>query len=942
MERYIAMGFPPTAAAEAVARFDQDLHSGSHWLMTRALVGQIPKRLCLRQRRRQTLTYYGSVIRFEGLRWTVDKFDPIHALIRIDNTVLARWVHISDGRMEWVVVHHNEPRDIVPVASWARAVGSFSVHRSVIPSCEVVNVENAVRLICKHARGQNSTPICTTMDKFCCFFVHRPNRPRPKHLSSSDIHSFRVEWMTYFLALCEVHKVGENQFITALYNSDSSRVVTLFPPQVRTALRLKIKRWNSPQPFFEQQRCKWEQDCLPLVKFECSGMSDHEIHINVSFHDMTFVPLQTNDVRINGCFQSLFQVLFESRDESEAVPMDNSFLSRTLKMSNCSHMSAKPSPGFVTTLLPFQKETLGWLVWRETVAPSTSAWGWCRHQMEDGFTFHTSYFGELSHTAPPHNVRGGVLAQESGMGKTVEMLALIASNTVAGPTIVVLPTAMLSVWMAEAQQHVPSLKTIKFHGARRKVSDLNNADIVCTTYRIVANDYRSPNPVLAPIQWGRIVLDDSHEMKDKYCVTFAAVCNLRSDLRWCVSSTPWLTTVSSVATALAFLKVSSCRDDILFYSNTITNRNTPFLHRLLTSITWYQEKNKLLMNLPDVTYSTIKCEDQHSCAYKHLLRSISVRMEQTTTLTHTQQLARQTYYKWWLSVATIHPSLVDICSYATYSDSVLYHTKTNTVDSFVESLGTTNRDSSLRELMQSWTDGQEKCAICMGVIERPTLTPCSHLFCFDCIQASYQHDHQHKCPLCRTTAGTGHLRELTLQDTAQMENETWVSTDPSGKQVEMPVETYDQIMQDCAVASSKLETLCEIVQSSGKTVVFTQYHQASVYVCEELKKRNISVVTVQGCMTQSQRNESVRSFQEDSHVQVFVMPLKAASNGSTLTAASTVVFLEPDVSPPLRKKAIGRVVRVGQTQPVSVQTLTTTGTLDTDTFEQLVARVRTI
>ena len=947
MERYIDMGFSRAAAAEAVERFDNDLHSGSHWLMTRSSVGQIPKRLCVRQMRRQTLTYYGSVVKFEGLRWSVDKFDPKHALIRIDNTALARWVHISDGRLEWVVVHHNEPRDIVPVASWTRMVGSFSVHRSVIPSCEVVNVENAVSLICKHALDVNSTPICTTMDKFCCFFVHRPSRPMPKHISSSDVHSFRVEWMTYFLALCEVHKVGENEFITALYNSDSSRVVKLFPHEVRASLHLKIKRWNSPQPFFEQQRCKWEQDCLPLVKFECSGMSDHEIHIKVLFHDMTFVPLQTNDVRIYGCFQSLFRVLFESWDESEAVPFDNDFLSRTLKMSSRNHMSEKPSPSFVTTLLPFQKETLGWLMWRETLSPSTSAWGWHRHQMEDGFTFHTSYFGELSHTAPPHNVRGGILAQESGMGKTVEMLALIASNAVIGPTLVVLPTTMLAVWMAEARQHVPSLKTVKFHGARRKMSDINNADIVCTTYRIVANDSRSPNPVLAPFQWGRIVLDDSHEMKDKYSVTCAAVCNLRSDRRWCVSSTPWvsrgLTPAYTATAVLAFLKISSCRDEVLFCSKTVTDRNTPVLRQLLTSITWYQEKNKLLMNLPDVTYSTIKCENKHGCSYKHLLRSISVRMEQISTWTPSRQRARQTYYKWWLSVATIHPSLVDICSYATYSDSVLYHTKTNTVDSFVESLGTTNRDSSLRELMQAWTDGQEKCAICMGVIERPTLTPCSHLFCFDCIQASYQHDPLHKCPMCRTTAGTAHLRELTLQETAQVDNETWVSTDPSGKQVEMPVETYDQIMQDCAAASSKLETLCEIVQqSSGKTVVFTQYHQARVYVCEELKKRNISVVTVQGCMTLSQRNESVRSFQEDSHVQVFVMPLKAASNGSTLTAASTVVFLEPDVSPTLRKKAIGRVVRVGQTQPVSVQTLTTTGTLDTETFEQLLANIRTV
>tara|TARA_B110000090_G_C13393406_1_gene450316 strand:+ start:1299 stop:4190 length:2892 start_codon:yes stop_codon:yes gene_type:complete len=948
MERYIDMGFSSTAAAEAVARFDDDLHAGSHWLMTRTSVGQIPKRLCTRQSRHRRLTYYGSVVKLEGLRWTVNKFDQEHALIRIDNTVLARWIHISDGRLEWVVVHHNDQRHTVPTASWTRHVGSFSVPRSVIPSQEVVNMENVVELICKHALYQHSTPICMTMELFGSVFVHCPRRSKPKHISSSDIHSFRVEWMTYFIALCEVHKVEENTFIGTLYNSDSSEVVKLFPPEVQASLHLKIQRWNSPQHFFKQENCKWKQDCLPLVKFECGGMSDHEIHIKVLFHDMTFVPLQTNDVRVYHRFQNLFRAMFDlwgeseaTQDESKAVSMDDSFLSRTLKMSSSNHMSAKPSPGFVTKLLPFQKETLGWLLWRETVAPPTSAWGWCRHHMEDGFTFHTSYFGDLSHTAPPHNVRGGVLAQESGMGKTVEMLALIASSTVAGPTLVVMPTAMLSVWMAEARQHVPSLKTIKFHGSRRKMADITSADIVCTTYRIVANDARSRNAVLAPFLWGRIVLDESHEMKGEYSLTHTAVCSLRSDLRWCVSATPWLANKSSVVAASAFLKISSCTEHTVFYSKTITDRNTPLIRRLLTSITWHQEKNKVHMNLPDVTYSTINCENNHACSYQHLLRSISARMRATTTLAPTRQRARQMYYKWWLSVATIHPSLVHISSYATFSDSILYNTKNNTVDSFVQSLGTTKRDISLRELIQSWSDGQENCAICRGVVERPTLTPCSHLFCFDCIQACYQYDQNHKCPMCRTPAGQAHLRELTLQEKAQVDNETWVSTDPVGKSVEMPIETYDQVMQDFATSSSKLETLCKIVQqSSGKTVVFTQYHRVCAYVCEELEKRNISVVAVQGCMTLPQRRESVRSFQEDSNVQVFVMPLKAASHGSTLTAASTVVFVEPDVSPTLRKKAIDWVVRVGQTQPVSVQTLTTTGTLDTDTFEQLVASVR--
>ena len=81
--------------------------------------------------------------------------------------------------------------------------------------------------------------------------------------------------------------------------------------------------------------------------------------------------------------------------------------------------------------------------------------------------FHTSVFGHISLTPPNASIRGGLIAQDVGMGKTVEMLALIATNKAPGPTLVVLPTTMLPVWQAEAASRTPTLKVIKFHGARR-------------------------------------------------------------------------------------------------------------------------------------------------------------------------------------------------------------------------------------------------------------------------------------------------------------------------------------------------------------------------------------------------------------------------------------------------------------------------------------------
>ena len=59
------------------------------------------------------------------------------------------------------------------------------------------------------------------------------------------------------------------------------------------------------------------------------------------------------------------------------------------------------------------------------------------------------------------------MAQDVGLGKTVEMLALITTHMASGATLVVVPTTMLNIWLSEAAKYTPSLKVVKFHGNRR-------------------------------------------------------------------------------------------------------------------------------------------------------------------------------------------------------------------------------------------------------------------------------------------------------------------------------------------------------------------------------------------------------------------------------------------------------------------------------------------
>ena len=291
---------------------------------------------------------------------------------------------------------------------------------------------------------------------------------------------------------------------------------------------------------------------------------------------------------------------------------------------------------------------------------------------------------------------------------------------------------------------------------------------------------------------------------------------------------------------------------------------------------------------------------------------------------------RTLHYIRWLRQLAIHPSLNKISDFGEPSSSTEAPSTANTIESFIETLGTTNYDQSLRDVIESWRKGNEKCTICMDAMDRPTLTPCHHLYCYECIQTSYQHDYEQKCPLCRKPADGQPLIELMDHDIPEETGPTvWRSHDLQGVPVEMPMEMYNTIQTARGAMGHKFKALLEIItKGKEKCIVFTQFHSAWQKICKLLSENNIGFVSIEGKMSPNQRERAIQSFQTSDETRVFVMTTKTASVGITLTAGSHVIFLEPCENEHLRKQAIGRAWRIGQKNTVTVTTLKTAGTID--------------
>lgn len=968
MQRYVEMGYSEHEAQQAEELHGDDLHAGCHWLMLRQTLGQMPKRL-KSSRNATDQTYLGSSIRYDGAKWTIDDFNSEHALIRIFSPLASvrKWIHMSDNRIEWDVIRHETSAGIVPKPAWYRKIGQIQLDITKYSDSEqskelsLANILN--RYIRSHRPDEPSEFYKWRMiNALTKQFRHQPSHPKPRSSNASDLHGFRVELMTYFHALCDVCSISKEMFNDLLYNNTTKQVTELFPENEREHLKKQINIWKKPKPFLVREMAKWRQQCVPVVIFSPTviiGNPATSFLCDVVIHDLTFVRPEMYEVSMNVLhFQCLFNHIYQHTIQAKvsSSQVDNTFLEKVLRTSRKMVSSnTVPSSSFTSSLFSYQQKCLTWLIHRENKSESTSSWGWTRHQLSDGFVYYTSCFGYISQSSPNNTIRGGLLAQSVGMGKTIEMLALIATNPVDGPTLIVVPTTMLSVWLEEAQTHCPSLTVVRFHGSRRgqiPMDTLKSADIVVTTYRICVNETQRHIPTIGSIRWGRIILDESHELKNPTSATVKAMCRLYAPRKWCLSATPFPKGLVNMASLLSFMGVTPFVDNI---TPSPERSNTPIqmlfrrpeesfvpshLSTLLQQMTFWQKKRHVRINLPPSTHVKLEVELLHPEVYRSLCHSISRRLARDSAHSNQHQKARVLHYMRWLRLASTQYDLNPPFVYALIQDSNRAPSTTNSIDEFINSLGTTQYDHSLRDLIESWLQGNETCCICRDAMERPTLTPCQHMFCYECIQQSYEHDPQRRCPLCRTPAGhdslgkLNSLRELTLTaDTSgTISEEIWSSVDHQGNPVSMPQDIFNKMF---TVSGAKIIKLFEIIrQNTEKYVIFTQYHCVLKLLVTLMELENINSVTIEGRMTPNQRAKNIESFQKSQNVRCFIMTTKTASVGITLTESSNIIFMEPCIDSHVRKQAIGRVLRIGQTKPVTVTTLITKDTFETKSVSE--------
>ncbi len=106
----------------------------------------------------------------------------------------------------------------------------------------------------------------------------------------------------------------------------------------------------------------------------------------------------------------------------------------------------------------------------------------------------------------------------------------------------------------------------------------------------------------------------------------------------------------------------------------------------------------------------------------------------------------------------------------------------------------------------------------------------------------------------------------------------------------------------------------DIISEDHKVLVFSQFVRMLTIIREHFEEQAIDYSYLDG--STKDRAGAVDKFQNDDHIKIFLISLKAGGIGLNLTAADYVIHYDPWWNPAVEMQAIDRAHRIGQTKKV--------------------------
>ncbi len=131
---------------------------------------------------------------------------------------------------------------------------------------------------------------------------------------------------------------------------------------------------------------------------------------------------------------------------------------------------------------------------------------------------------------------GGILADDMGLGKSLQMLALLMEEK--SKAIIVCPTTLMLNWVSEIEKFAPSLRVLVVMGTiderRASIKNVCEYDVVITSYDLMRRDYE----LYSDIVFDYAIADEAQFIKNPETKNAIAVKKINALHRFALTGTP--------------------------------------------------------------------------------------------------------------------------------------------------------------------------------------------------------------------------------------------------------------------------------------------------------------------------------------------------------------------------------------------------------------------
>ena len=515
-------------------------------------------------------------------------------------------------------------------------------------------------------------------------------------------------------------------------------------------------------------------------------------------------------------------------------------------------------------------------------------------------------------------IKGGLLGDEMGMGKTIQAVSLIMSDYPAkDPTLVVVPPVALMQWQAEINDYTNGkLKVLVYHiSANPKCKLMNEEDlkkfnVIMVSYSSLESMYRKENKgwnrndgiikedsILHGLNYHRIILDEAHSIKQRTTGVAKACFALKGNYKWCLSGTPVQNRIGEFFSLLRFLEVlpfacyfcKQCKCQELHWSQ---NENKMCSHCNHSGFSHVSVFNQEILN--PITSGDTKVARQVGFDKLRLITDRIMLRRMKRDHTSSMELPPKD--------VVIHNEFFGEIE-RDFSQSIMSNTQRK-FDTYVAQGVMLNNYANIFGLIMQMrqvanhpdlilrrnAEGGQNiiiCSICDEPAEEAIRSKCKHEFCRQCaknfVQSFDDAAGEADCPRCHIPLSIDWDQADIEQDEENVKKSSIIN----------------RIKMEDWTSSTKIEMLVYDLyklrskKQTHKSIVFSQFTSMLQLVQWRLQKSGFSTVLLDGSMTPAQRQKSIEYFMNNVEVEVFLVSLKAGGVALNLTEASRVFIIDP-------------------------------------------------